>query len=140
MQRSLQMLIKPPHHHRSIWYYVFEATYWLLQAASAKIQAIRIVENLPISHFWWAAGMIIVAILMALAYKHLSRCSWWQALKLGASLLLGRFLTFSPILNKIRKLPFFYVGKGALQDKVLTNWFPIAWAIGILLLMVNHLF
>lgn len=134
------MLITNHHPYHSIWYYIFEGTYWLLQIVSAKIQAIRIAKNLPISHFWWSVGMIVIALIMIIVYKRIIKCTWWKALRLGLSLLLGRFIIFSPALNKFRKLPFFYVGKQSIQDKLLTHWFPIAWIIALVILIVNNFY
>jgi hypothetical protein len=106
-----------------------------MQGGSAKIQAGRIARNLPISHFWWAAGMTLAALVMIIAYKKLTHCRWRQAIKLGFSLLLIRFISFGPWLNNLRGKKMFYIGKESIQDQILKNWFPIAWvtALGVLI-------
>lgn len=130
---ALFAALAPP--HRGFWKAIFEGSYFLMQGASAKIQAIRIAQNLPISHFWWAAGMTAAAVLMVIAYHQLTRCRWKTALKFGASLLLIRFVSFGPWLNKLRGKPFFYLGKGSVMDRVAAGWYPLAWASGALALL-----
>lgn len=126
--------------HRNLWYRIFELTYGLMQGGAAKIQALRIAKNLPISHFWWAAAMVVIALLMVVSYKRMTHCKWGEALKLGGSLLLIRFITFSPWLNRLRGKSFFYVGKGAVSDKLLNHWFPIAWIVALVSLVLTNLF
>jgi hypothetical protein len=120
----------------SFWYYVFEGAYFLLQGGSAKMQAVRIAKNLPIYHFWYAAAMVVVALLMVVAYKKLAKCRWKEAAKLGLSLLLVRFVSFGPWLNKLRHLKFFYIGRGSLQDRILANVYPLVWSLALAGLLV----
>lgn len=121
---------RPPHHN--IWYYLFEGAYLGLQGGSAKLQAIQIAKNVPIFHFWWTAGMVLVAGIMVVSYKKLTRCQWKEALRLGISLLLVRFISFTPWLNKLRHKPTFYLGSASLEDRLLKGWYPWAWAAAIL--------
>lgn len=123
--------------HHPLCYYIFEGAYFLLQGASAKIQAVRIAQNLPISHFWWAAFMGLVAIAMVISYKRLTHCRWKDAIRLGASLLLIRFISFAPWLNHLRRKPMFYTGKGSVIDRLLSGWYVWAWgsSVGCLLLL-----
>lgn len=129
----------PRTHGHSIWYYLFEGAYGFFQWITAKAQAERIARNLPISHFWWGVAAGAAAIILILAYKRLTRCSWKKALKLGFALLLVRFVTFSPWLNRMRGKPFFYVGKGSLQDRILSGSFQVAWIIAAALLLIMQI-
>lgn len=131
------MISLPPHlhlhhHHKNIWYFVFEAAYAALQGVSAKIQAVRIARNLPISHFWWAAGMAVISLVfisaLVFSYKKITKCTWKDALKLAGALLLVRFVMFTPWLNLLRGEKFFYLGKSALQDQILAHTYVYFWS------------
>lgn len=123
------------HPHQSLWYYLFEGTYFLLQGASAKLQAIRIASNLPIAHAFYAGLMLLAGIVMVLSYRQITRCKWKEAVKLGASLLLIRFVSFTPWLNKVRHKPFFYLGKASIWDRLLAGWYRFAWVAGLIALI-----
>lgn len=118
-----------PHH---FWYYLFEGAWFLLQGGSAKLQAVRIAGNLPIVHLWWAGLMLFAGAVMVISYKKITHCRWKDAAKLGLSLLLIRFLAFTPWLNKLRRKPMFYLGRASLWDRLLAGWYRWAWVASLI--------
>jgi len=125
-----------PHKH-GFWYYALETCFAVIQVVVAKIQAALIVANTPISHVFWGFSILIVGVAMVLLYKHLTHVSWWKAIKFGLILTLIRFVVFTPLLNLFRHKSMFYLGRGAIMDRLVGNWFPLLWgaALGALIML-----
>jgi hypothetical protein len=87
--------------------YILELMYLISLGAFAEMQLILIKTNKTYSHFkWGGASAIAAGLLFLLKWDTLGIWDW----RLPIAFLLERVVFFSPILNKMRHLSFFYRG------------------------------
>jgi len=100
--------------------YIGEVLFLFGNVAIADYHAGKFDAGKSINHTFWAFVVGSVILLFTIV----SKWNWWY----GGALLLERMWCFNPVLNLIRKKPFFYVHSdkvgGSLLDSIIGNAYP----------------
>ncbi|MGN6491175.1 MAG: hypothetical protein ACTHLE_04205 [Agriterribacter sp.] len=96
-----------------IWIVFIQIIFSVINVAMAWYHAKLIKQNKPIEHGWWAFGYFVVALPVLFL-------NWL----LFASLFVLRLPLFNTVLNKLRGLPIFYMGKGSIIDRLISKYYP----------------
>jgi len=124
-------------YHRGSGDWWQEVVFVLSQVGIAMFQAGKFAANVAISHTFWAVVVAAEIILLSCFSKR----KWAMA----ATLVLERIIVFNPVINLIRKKPFFYVNSwkhGSWMDKYLPKgYYPylfVAACIALLCIKLIH--
>jgi hypothetical protein len=99
--------------------YILELMYLISLVVFAEIQFYFIKTNQTFSHFKWGIASAVIAGLLFVFKWH--TVGVWD-FKLPVAFLLERFVFFSPILNKIRHLSFFYINPDDPHGSKVDKW------------------